>query len=311
MEKIPQSLTNEISRLNKNIYFSELVSSVLVIENLSLDFYKYENIQNLFKIILLLVDKTESKIEIALFINKELKYKKEEEAYIYEKFAYIIYTLANKLRFITEKNLIVSFPSYFNKSLDPQLYLKQKYKIELENSSYLDDKKYLYALKINLGDTSILDEISKAFITDRNIVFDQLLFDKLMEKYFINQECKELKFYSYVTMGGSFDHVHIGHNILLNKAALITNTKLGIGITSDQMISKKCPEYIRQPYSYRSDRITKFMIEIGFFNREINQETELQIYKIEDTKGNAGQQETLEALVLSIETLQGLSLIHI
>ena len=45
--------------------------------------------------------------------------------------------------------------------------------------------------------------------------------------------------YSSVAVGGTFDHLHIGHQMLLLYSALSASKKLIIGITSEEMLKKK------------------------------------------------------------------------
>lgn len=40
-------------------------------------------------------------------------------------------------------------------------------------------------------------------------------------------------------VGGTFDHLHLGHQILLIRSALLSKNSLFIGVTSDEMLSKK------------------------------------------------------------------------
>lgn len=42
-----------------------------------------------------------------------------------------------------------------------------------------------------------------------------------------------------VAVGGTFDHLHIGHQVLLIYAALLAKAKLIIGITGEEMLTKK------------------------------------------------------------------------
>ena len=45
--------------------------------------------------------------------------------------------------------------------------------------------------------------------------------------------------YNNTALGGTFDHPHIGHKILLSLASLLPKTKLYIGLTHESLLSKK------------------------------------------------------------------------
>ena len=104
-------------------------------------------------------------------------------------------------------------------------------------------------------------------------------------------------------MGGSFDHMHLGHKMFLNKAALITKTSLRIGITSNDMLAKKTSHCMIQTFSFRKEQVETFMKEINF-------QGTLEIYKIDDKEGGAGKNTTLEALVITKETETGGKLVN-
>lgn len=42
-----------------------------------------------------------------------------------------------------------------------------------------------------------------------------------------------------MAVGGTFDHLHVGHQVLLLQAVLSTEKKLIIGVTGEKMLQKK------------------------------------------------------------------------
>ena len=85
---------------------------------------------------------------------------------------------------------------------------------------------------------------------------------------------------------------------MLTTAALITNDSLYIGITSDEMISKKDLPEILQPFSQRKQVINEFLRDIGF-NKN------LAFGVLNSTSGKAGEDPSLDALIITEETLKG------
>lgn len=74
----------------------------------------------------------------------------------------------------------------------------------------------------------------------------------------------EIGKYRRTVVGGSFDHAHIGHNLLLTTASLVTSDLIYVGLTSNKMVSKKDDEYILQPFEQREMKIRKVLSHIGF-----------------------------------------------
>lgn len=63
--------------------------------------------------------------------------------------------------------------------------------------------------------------------------------DKPLTKcYLIPKELPEPK-YDGIMLGGTFDYLHIGHQLLLLTAILQARFRIGIGLTGDEMLSKK------------------------------------------------------------------------
>jgi len=50
-----------------------------------------------------------------------------------------------------------------------------------------------------------------------------------------------LEFFKYeaVCLGGTFDHMHLGHKLLLSKALLCTKKRILVGVTTDVLLKKK------------------------------------------------------------------------
>ncbi|KAJ7582945.1 hypothetical protein C8J56DRAFT_1167953 [Mycena floridula] len=88
--------------------------------------------------------------------------------------------------------------------------------------------------------------------------------------------------YPVVALGGTFDHLHAGHKILLN-AALLKN---------------KSNSQVLEPLEIRLDRVRSFL---NLFKAGL----ELEIVPISDVYGPTGWDPNIQALVVSKETLSG------
>lgn len=90
---------------------------------------------------------------------------------------------------------------------------------------------------------------------------------------------------------------------MLTTAALISGENLFIGITSDEMISKKDAQEILQPFKQRTKIIDEFLKDIGFIKN-------LTLDVLNNTSGKAGNAPSLQALIITEETLKGGNMVN-
>lgn len=102
--------------------------------------------------------------------------------------------------------------------------------------------------------------------------------------------------YEKVAVGGTFDYMHDGHKAIISRAFEI-GSEVQIGIVSDEMELKKDSAGI-QPLEKRREELENFLKE-----REWLKRTEIRV--ISDPLGPAAEDEDLEAIVVSEETIAG------
>lgn len=100
-------------------------------------------------------------------------------------------------------------------------------------------------------------------------------------------------------VGGTFDHLHDGHKILLSMANFLTSTKLIIGITDENLLINKKFKSQLQNYQNRQNLVIKFI------NLLIEPEKFFEIYKINDICGPTGYINDIDNLIISQETKSG------
>ena len=60
-------------------------------------------------------------------------------------------------------------------------------------------------------------------------------------------------------MGGTFDHMHLGHRLLLTQACLVTRDVLHVGVTSDTLLTQKAYASLIEPYEERLESVKQFL----------------------------------------------------
>lgn len=70
---------------------------------------------------------------------------------------------------------------------------------------------------------------------------------------------KQLEEHSIVLVRGSFDHMHLGHQVLLLKAIFSTSHKLVIEVKDDSIMNNKKLKELIQPVEIRKENIKKFV----------------------------------------------------
>ncbi|KAK9462796.1 uncharacterized protein V1516DRAFT_620340 [Lipomyces oligophaga] len=104
--------------------------------------------------------------------------------------------------------------------------------------------------------------------------------------------------YPSVAVGGTFDHLHEGHKILLTMSGFICGQKLVIGVTGEKLLKNKAYKEFLEPYETRSDKVLEFV-------HSVFPALQATTHELEDVYGGAVRIAELEALVCSEETRQG------
>ncbi|KAG0378718.1 hypothetical protein BGX24_003005 [Mortierella sp. AD032] len=101
-----------------------------------------------------------------------------------------------------------------------------------------------------------------------------------------------------VALGGTFDHLHAGHKILLSMTAWISSHRVVCGVTDDAMLKTKKFKEFMEPLNKRIDAVERFL---RIFKRGLVYE----VVPISDMYGPTITDDKLEALMVSKETLKG------
>lgn len=104
-------------------------------------------------------------------------------------------------------------------------------------------------------------------------------------------------------VGGTFDHFHDGHKMLLTASAFVTKNKLIVGVTDHELLkNKKFPEFL-QSYEDRVRAVKDFLARV-------KPHLEVDAVPIRDVCGPTGTIADIDALIVSRETIKGAEFIN-
>lgn len=106
-------------------------------------------------------------------------------------------------------------------------------------------------------------------------------------------------------VGGTFDHLHIGHKLLLSMATLCASHELVVGVTAPSMLTKKKHAEYVEPLDVRQAAVREFVRDFCTTLAPIA----LDVVTLHDACGPAGTRADIDVLVLTDETAQGGTLV--
>lgn len=104
-------------------------------------------------------------------------------------------------------------------------------------------------------------------------------------------------------VGGTFDHFHDGHKILLSASAFLTKRTLIVGVTDEELLKNKKYSEFLQSYDYRVHVASSFLARI-------KPTLKVDAVPIKDICGPTAVIEDIDGLVVSRETVKGAEFIN-
>lgn len=105
--------------------------------------------------------------------------------------------------------------------------------------------------------------------------------------------------YDTAAVGGTFDHVHDGHKILLLMTVFLTKRRIIVGVTGPELLKNKKFAELLESYELRQNTVVRYL------QKHIYDGVKYEIYMINDICGPTGFVNEIDALVLSLETAKG------
>lgn len=115
-----------------------------------------------------------------------------------------------------------------------------------------------------------------------------------------------------VAVGGTFDHLHAGHKLLLTATALLlqpdtlasVNRRLIVGITGDELLkNKKYAEYLNS-WNQRQEDVVQFLLSVLSFTRSSREEATIVTSHDEPVPNGRAIHTTIKACSITIECVE-------
>lgn len=107
--------------------------------------------------------------------------------------------------------------------------------------------------------------------------------------------------YPVAAMGGTFDHLHAAHKLLLHMALFCTESRLIVGVMADRLLKTKSHAHVLEPLDTRLGAATAFLRRSGGDARGVV----LDVVEIQDALGPTAWDAEISLLLVSKETMSG------
>lgn len=164
------------------------------------------------------------------------------------------------------------------------------------------NKKELYWDHLFLHDQKVLNEYDIHFGTVERIDGGA---SKIALSHDIKPSLRTIDQDKYIVtaLGGTFDHIHDGHKILLTVAAFLTSKRLIIGLTDQELLKNKKYKQYLESFSKRETNVMTFI-------HILKPQLKVEIIPLHDVCGPTGTVPEIECLVVSRETVEGADMVN-
>ncbi|KAK9475073.1 uncharacterized protein V1510DRAFT_409958 [Dipodascopsis tothii] len=178
------------------------------------------------------------------------------------------------------------------------------------------DMPYLLAYKTDPAAPASLDSVSVSESDDESDTLSEPVFEAgqlvfapgddegtLVDEDEPGYDLGEDAEYDTVVVGGTFDHLHVGHKILLTMSGYLARERLIVGVTGQELLkNKKYAEYM-ESVAVRKEAVLDFVAYIY-------PHLPADAVEIHDIYGPTAAEPDLDALVISAETRKGARMVN-
>ena len=104
--------------------------------------------------------------------------------------------------------------------------------------------------------------------------------------------------YSSVAVGGTFDHFHNGHRLLLAQSALRAEKRILVGVADGPLLANKALSELIEPLETRMQKVQSFLTDV-------KPSLCIDVVRIVDVMGPTAWDASLECLVITADTAGG------
>lgn len=140
-------------------------------------------------------------------------------------------------------------------------------------------------------------------VLDFTVLFNESYHTEMWEHTFSEPNISynndnSIAIYEKVAVGGTWDHLHWGHKLMLTLATYTAKSVVVVGITSSKLLANKKHANALEDYDVRARNVKKFIWSL-------KPVIDVQVYSLDNIYGPTITVEGIEALVVSAETSQG------
>ncbi len=116
-------------------------------------------------------------------------------------------------------------------------------------------------------------------------------------------QATSIQSYTDVALGGTFDCIHSGHQLLLTQGALIATNRMVVGVANGPLLTNKTLMELIKPVNERIRQVESFL-------RDCKPHLQLEIVPITDVYGPTAWDGDLQCLIASTETAVAIDTIN-
>lgn len=110
--------------------------------------------------------------------------------------------------------------------------------------------------------------------------------------------------YGTVALGGTFDRMHSGHNLLLTYSAYMCTDRIIIGISDGVLLASKVLAELIEPVEHRISNVKRFLTDV-------KPVLQMDVVAINDVYGPTGYDPDVDCIVVSQETSKGGEIVNV